>query len=137
VVVAFDMYDHADRLPHDLCHLAVESALDAHHGFWGCVERGAMFRGMTRVGGKGSGGRGLVRRAAPRLDDIERLVAFAVGCWEQGALPLVSLELSEKEGRKCAVFLDWCQRVWSDTPIGGSLELRWPLLLPPPKPESM
>ena len=131
VIVEFDMYDHADRLPHDLCHLAVESAIKTRHGFWGCIERGAMFRGMNRVSGKGSGGRATVRRAAPRLDEIERLVAFVTGCWEQGAVPLVGSELGETEGRECAAFLEWCQRAWSDTPIGGSLELRWPLSLPP------
>lgn len=131
VVVVFDMFDHADRLPHDLCHLAVESALRTRQGFWGCIERGAMFRGMSRVGGKGSGGRGLVRRAAARLDEIERLVAFATGCWEQGTVPLLGPDLNDAEGSACADLLDWCQRMWSQTPVGGSLVLGWPLSLPP------
>jgi hypothetical protein len=137
VVLEFDMYDHAERLPHDLCHLAVESALRMRHGFWGCIERGAVFQGMTRVGGKGPGGRGVVRRAAAKLDDVERLVAFVTGCWEEGAVALVASELDEADGRECAVFLDWCQQMWSATSVGGSIALPWPLSLPPEPPQSI
>jgi len=35
----FPSYGHG--LPHDLCHLVVESELGLRHGFWGLVDQGA------------------------------------------------------------------------------------------------
>ncbi|VEP12456.1 conserved hypothetical protein [Hyella patelloides LEGE 07179] len=39
-------------ISHDLSHFIVESKLNLHQGFWGCVANGALFPGMNIIEGR-------------------------------------------------------------------------------------
>lgn len=66
-------------IPHDLTHLIVESRLSMRHGFWGCVDDGALFSGMSIVKGRQkahakSKSQQVIKKAHQQLRQAECLV---------------------------------------------------------------
>jgi hypothetical protein len=45
-------YDRTFRVPHDLAHFVAEREFRLVHGVFGCIAAGAMFSGMSVVGGR-------------------------------------------------------------------------------------
>jgi hypothetical protein len=52
VVLELRGYDRKFRIPHDLAHAVTERALGMADGVFGSIAGGAMFKGMTVVGGR-------------------------------------------------------------------------------------
>jgi len=52
VVLELRGYDRKLRIPHDLAHAVTERALGLADGVFGSIAGGAMFKGMTVVGGR-------------------------------------------------------------------------------------
>jgi len=131
--VGFEMQGHGARLPHDLSHLAVESALEARDGFWGLLATGAVFSGMKRVGrqGKGGDGRRIIERGRPRLDEVEVLVAAITGAWEQRATTFSIAGAGEADIERCFISLDRWQEAWQAVAGGERLVLEWRRGAPP------
>jgi hypothetical protein len=76
---AWDFPSYGNRLPHDLCHLAVEEALGIANGFWGLVDQGVEVRLVDDQATLVRDGRPLVEEAGIDFSDLteaERLVAL-------------------------------------------------------------
>ncbi|HUP85976.1 MAG TPA: hypothetical protein VM143_09950 [Acidimicrobiales bacterium] len=129
VVVEFLVHNHPGRLPHDLCHFAVESTLGLADGFWSLLDRGVMFKGVARAGGTGKGrpARRLVQRRGDQLDEIELLVAGVTGCWENDDRAVTVAGFSHDEVSACHDALDSLDAQWQKVGIGEALSLEWAL----------
>ena len=125
--MGFVIKDHGDRLPHDLTHLAIESDLGIDPGFWVLISRGAIFRGMRRVGGHGKvgSGRRVVERTGAGMDQAELLVAAVAGLWEHGSDPISIGALEAGSVAACFVTLDRLQSAWASTGPGQCLAIDW------------
>jgi hypothetical protein len=136
------------RLPHDLAHFVVESALGLTLGFWGSIAHGAIFGGMQvvprrRTAGAVERSRKLMKRANSQITEAEALVGTVVniyqrrldrdwttarallgGTWRP-ARPSRALP-NQAEIRRICEALATAERRWLDLAVGESLILRWP-----------
>lgn len=140
--------DYGDRLPHDLAHFAVESAVPLAWGFWGLVAAGASFDALAVAGARHP------RRIPPQHDPLvaghldELLEAEALVAAFTGALDPASLgdgglagelqRVARRTGRPLPGGLDRqarqdevvaavraLDRRWRRVPDGGRIELTW------------
>jgi hypothetical protein len=113
------------RIPHDLVHAAVESALGIRDGFWGAIDAGATFGGFEpRSGAK------VLRRKGPDVLAAELPVNWAYRVWTgrsveaadgvSGRRPLADAQLGV-----ALAALDDAARRWDATPEGSALSWRW------------
>jgi hypothetical protein len=113
------------RIPHDLVHAAVESALGVSDGFWGAIDAGATFGGFEpRAGAK------VLRRRGDDVLAAERPVNWAYRVWTgrsiesadgvSGGRPLDDAQLA-----KALAALDDAERRWGATAEGTALSWRW------------
>ena len=113
------------RIPHDLVHAAVESALGIADGFWGVVDRGAVFEGFTPRGGAK-----VLRRHGDDVLAAEVPVNWAYRVWTGRSVdPADGVSgrppLDEAQLRRALAALDDAEQRWLATPEGASLSWRW------------
>ena len=113
------------RIPHDLVHAAVESALGITDGFWGVVDRGAVFEGFTPRGGSK-----VMRRHGADVLAAEVPVNWAYRVWTGRSVdPAVGVSgappLDADQLRRALDALDDAERRWSATPDGATLTWTW------------
>jgi hypothetical protein len=137
------------RLPHDLCHFAVEHELGWQTGFWGYVARGAVFPGMQQTGGRRpfhaeQRVRELLAPAKDLLGEGENLVAtiqkIVDGNLEHDARAVARLfenawwppdaranRLPLEDIRRGCGAVRLAEARWRALAIGDSLQLTWSL----------
>jgi len=133
------------ELPHDLSHYVVEAELRLEGGFWGCIERGALFPGVTVISGRQRPGanprsQALLRathrergaseflveafRAAARIRDpalrFAKLVSPEVQQWFPG-------QVDKNTRRRIVERLLILEGRWQELSEGASITLFWPL----------
>ena len=132
-------------LPHDLVHYVVEFELKLKHGFWGCIEEGALFPGMTVVSGRPppdarKRSNAVIRAAYQQRNASEGLVeAFVAAAYAvDPALRFAKLVSSDSRGLWSPALIDKdsrrriverlliAQTRWQDLAIGESITLPWP-----------
>src|SRR5688572_1408322 len=89
VTIQVPSFDRPAWLPHDLAHYVVERALGLRQGFWGRVAAGAVFPGMTVVGGRqpphaAARSQAAIRAAGQQGTEAEVLVGVLVDITRQG-----------------------------------------------------
>lgn len=138
---------HTFAIPHDLAHLAVESALGLRRGFWGCVADGAVFESMTWLDGRrrphaDERSRRLLRDHRDELGESEILVRIFNDAIEEGhgagsavlrerlrarwtapGRPPRAISAAD-EAAACAAW-ERMRALWNELPVGGALELAW------------
>ena len=113
------------RIPHDLVHAAVESALGITDGFWGAIDAGATFGGFEpRSGSK------VLRRRGDDVLAAEVPVNWAYRVWTgrsvsaddgvSGARPLDDAQLAT-----ALAALDDAEHRWQATAEGEALSWPW------------
>ena len=136
------------RLPHDLAHFVVESAMGLPCGFWGSIADGAIFWEMRvvprrRAAGAAERSKKVMKRAGPQITEAEALVgtvvdiyqrrldrdwttvrALLAGTWRP-ARPSRGLPTQAEIHRLCEA-LAKAETRWLDLAIGESLALNWP-----------
>jgi hypothetical protein len=80
VMLSVPGYGFMRALPHDLAHLPVEATLGKAQGFWGSIAAGAIFPGMSVLGGRqkphaGERASAVAKGNADALGEAECLVA--------------------------------------------------------------
>jgi len=118
------------KMPHDLVHAVVETALGIDDGFWGAMARGATFLGFELVtpGRHRRSGMKVLRRGGDAVMDAELRVAWAYRAWSGlpvegrgvGKAPLDAAALARTGPR-----LDAAAERWAAVPVGGELLWRW------------
>jgi hypothetical protein len=70
-------------MPHDLAHLAVESALGIDDGFWAAIDAGVTFGGFVPVERRrhATGGRKVLRKQGDAVMAAERIVSWSYRVW--------------------------------------------------------
>lgn len=137
--------DRKFRIPHDLAHVATESALSLADGVFGSVMDGALFRGMRVVSGRRHHARrrsdqvigfnrasraltvaevlaGAVHHAV-ETGDPARLLPQARESWavvREGPFPYALAELSAAHDRLAALGARWAA-----LPVDGELDVPW------------
>lgn len=143
------MYD----IPHDMAHLAVEAPLGLHRGFWGSVADGAVFTTMTHLSGRRKPGaaersRQVLKANHGYISEAELLVSIFNHALEEGHGPtsaVLRARLRDEQftapGHRPREFTDaeiaavcaaWHRMLalWTQLPIGGTLEFTWPAEAP-------
>jgi hypothetical protein len=137
-------------LPHDLAHLAIETALALDRGFWGSVAEGAVFGSMNHSAGRRK------PHATPHSEQVlkanhfhvseaERLVSIFNDAGERELGPrsaelrtrLKSVESALRRERPRhltdtqieAALTAWkdIRARWNSVAVGDKLEFRWPV----------
>jgi hypothetical protein len=147
--VSFSMQGvgHNFSIPHDLAHLAIEQALHLDRGFWGSIAAGAVFPTMTYLGGRrkprsAERSKEILRANTRPLGEAEVLVRIFNDTIEGGHSETSGVLHRRLKGRWAppgerprsisssqiaeafAAYRDVLSR-WSNTPVGGTLELQW------------
>jgi hypothetical protein len=135
-------------LPHDLAHYVVEKELGLRRGFWGSVADGAIFPGMTVLGGRQrpharERSHALCKANSRSLTDVEVVVGVLVGFMHNNipatspyAAKMVARCLTPAKGSELrAITAANLQRIgedlaamagrWSEVKVGDALVLRW------------
>jgi hypothetical protein len=135
-------------LPHDLAHYVVEKELGLRRGFWGSVADGAIFPGMTVLGGRQrpharERSHALCKANSRSLTDVEVIVGVLVGFMHNNipatspyAAKMVARCLAPAKGSELrAITAANLQRIgedlaamarrWSEVKVGDALLLRW------------
>jgi len=135
-------------IPHDLAHLAIESALCLDRGFWGTIAAGGVFGSMTYLSGRRkphatARSYDILKANRGHVVEAEGLVAMFNSAFETGEGP-TSLGLLKQlrdfawtpprsEPRVfdnsviCAAWRSWrqMQELWVQLPIGDQLQFVW------------
>jgi hypothetical protein len=101
------------HLPHDLAQFVIEAGLGLRHGFWGLVADGATFASMRKR--RTRAGRAVIAAHRAELDAAEARVHAEERLLETGAHSSLRAEWDAMVAR------------WAALPVGGTLELTWPL----------
>jgi len=145
VSVFVDASDHPHRVPHELAHYAIERELGLEWGFWGCVSRGALFRGMTVLDGMAEGAAAELSaevrgRAGSRFDSAEVLVAALeeVFAHHRDLMPqakrdkmvelqpvLADAPLQRLDLDRLAAIVDEAARTWGELPRDAQVDVVW------------
>ena len=103
----------ADTLPHDLAGFVIEGGLGLRYGFWGLIADGATFTSMRKR--RTREGRAVIAAHRAELDAAEARVHAEAHLLEHGGDSPLRPEWAAMVAR------------WAALPVGGSLELEWPL----------
>ena len=101
------------HLPHDLAGFVIEGGLGLHYGFWGLVAEGATFNSMRKR--RTREGRAVIAAHRAELDAAEARVHAEEHLLEHGGDSPLRPEWDAMVAR------------WAALPVGGTLELTWPL----------
>jgi len=101
------------HLPHDLAGFVIEGGLGLRHGFWGLIAEGATFNSMRKR--RTREGRALIAAHRAELDAAEARVHGEAHVLESGGDSPLRVEWDAMVAR------------WAALPVGGTLELTWPL----------
>lgn len=140
-------YDKVKWLPHDLGHCVIENDLKLKHGFWGCVEAGAIVPSMRLIAGKPkpkamAHSEKVLREAGQRANEAEVWVGFFLYAAEEKLdqspnffqSKLNNMWLSGKSERQTVPFAQarqLCQQLrelriqWQILQDGESLSFKW------------
>jgi hypothetical protein len=120
---------YGQGLPHDLCHLVVESSLGLRAGFWGFVDRGVEVRLVDNQATLMRNGRRLIDEAGIDLSQLleaEEVVARLAGLGlEPGVENDDSDPISADADRRVRVTLDALGRQWAALTDGESITLEF------------
>src|SRR3954462_8039404 len=138
---------HTFAIPHDLAHFLVEKTLRLHHGFWGNVADGAVFKTMSYLGGRrkpkaAERSDRLLKDNAAALNEAEVLVRIFNDTIEQGhaeTSPLLRERLQRRLARPGLQFRSFSDAEigevyatyagmlakWKQPPVGGKMERQW------------
>jgi hypothetical protein len=101
------------HLPHDLAQFVIEAGLGMRYGFWGLVAEGATFASMRKR--RTRSGRAVIAAHRAELDAAEARVHGEAHVLESGGDSPLRAEWDAMVAR------------WAALPVGGTLELTWPL----------
>jgi hypothetical protein len=101
------------HLPHDLAQFVIEAGLGLRYGFWGLVADGATFASMRKR--RTRSGRAVIVAHRAELDAAEARVHAEAHVLESGGDSPLRAEWDAMVAR------------WAALPVGGTLELEWPL----------
>ena len=101
------------HLPHDLAQFVIEAGLGLRYGFWGLVADGATFASMRKR--RTRPGRAVIAAHRTELDAAEARVHAEARILETGGDSPLRAEWDAMVAR------------WAALPVGGTLELTWPL----------
>jgi len=136
-----------DALPHDLAHLAVESAFRLERGFWGLIAAGIDHAALSRPADHAApgAGSGLDNAALAHLQQAESIVSVLAPTWSapaiddrtavgvllgafarQQAPPARQTNLATVQ--RARHLLAWCTDRWQSLAPGGHLTVAFPLV---------